>query len=348
MRFNSSSPASVARNNAAMIAVVSLIVIASAGFISGAKIPFWLMVVAAFTISVFAWITIYFSVTTFISEKIRIIYKTIRTSKLPRGTDKAFTKSSIDQVNQEVLEWSENKKKEIEELKKMAQYRRDFLGNVSHELKTPIFNIQGYVLTLLDGGLDDPAINKQYLERTEKSINRMIALVEDLEKISRLESGELQMNLNKFDIVALSREVIEFLEIKTKKKKTSITIYPSYDKPHMVLADRERIREVLINLLDNSIKYGKSKDSRIKLSFFDMDTNILVEVTDNGPGIESSELPRIFERFYRVDKARSREKGGSGLGLAIVKHIIEAHEETINVRSTTGVGTTFGFTLKKA
>lgn len=331
-----------------MIAVVSFLVIAAVALISGVKIQPWLMIVASFVISVFAWITIYLSVTTFISEKIRIIYKTIRTSKLPRGTDKAFTKSSLDLVNQEVMEWSENKKKEIDELKKMAQYRRDFLGNVSHELKTPIFNIQGYVLTLLDGGLEDPAINKQFLERTEKSINRMIALVEDLEKISQLESGELQMNISKFDIVSLSRDVIEFLEIKTKNKKTTVSLFPTYDKPHMVLADKERIKEVLINLLDNAIKYGKPKETKIKLSFFDMDTNILVEVTDNGPGIESSELPRIFERFYRVDKARSREKGGSGLGLAIVKHIIEAHDETISVRSTTGVGTTFGFTLKKA
>jgi two-component system, OmpR family, phosphate regulon sensor histidine kinase PhoR len=348
MKFNSSNPASVARNNAAMIAVVSFIVFAAVALISGVKIQLWLMIIAAFVISVFAWITVYLSVTTFISEKIRIIYKTIRTSKLPRGTDKAFTRSSLDLVNQEVMEWSENKKKEIEELKKMAQYRRDFLGNVSHELKTPIFNIQGYVLTLLDGGLDDPAINKQFLERTEKSINRMISLVEDLEKISQLESGELQMNVSKFDIVALSRDVIEFLEIKTNNKKTTVSLFPTYDKTHMVLADKERIKEVLINLLDNAIKYGKPKETKIKLSFFDMDTNILVEVTDNGPGIESSELPRIFERFYRVDKARSREKGGSGLGLAIVKHIIEAHDETISVRSTTGVGTTFGFTLKKA
>lgn len=348
MKLNSSNPGSVARNNAAIIAVVSFIVIAVTSFISDAGIPLWKTAFAALAISVIAWISVYLSVTTFITEKIRIIYKTIRTSKLPRGTDKAFSRSTLDQVNQEVMEWSEKKKKEIEELKKMADYRRDFLGNVSHELKTPIFNIQGYILTLLDGGLEDPAINKMYLERTEKSINRMIALVEDLEKISQLESGELQLIYSKFDIVALSKEVIEFLEINTKKKKASISITPQYEKPHMVIADRERIREVLINLVDNAIKYGRPKDSRIKLSFFDMDTNILVEVTDNGPGIESSELPRVFERFYRVDKARSREKGGSGLGLAIVKHIIEAHEETISVRSTTKIGTTFGFTLKKA
>jgi two-component system, OmpR family, phosphate regulon sensor histidine kinase PhoR len=283
----------------------------------------------------------------FLTEKIRLIYKTIRTSKSSKEERKGKVFSSLDKVNREVVEWTENKKKEIEELKRMATYRREFLGNVSHELKTPIFNIQGYVLTLLDGGLDDPAINKQYLLRTEKSINRMIALVEDLEKISQLESGELQLNHSKFDVSALSRDVIEFLEIKTRKKKVSIT-FPQPEKAYFVKADRERIREVLINLIDNSIKYGNSSHAETRISFFDMDKHILVEISDNGPGIETADLPRIFERFYRVDKARSRELGGSGLGLAIVKHIIEAHDETINVRSSPGVGTTFAFTLRKS
>ncbi|HLO90497.1 MAG TPA: ATP-binding protein [Lentimicrobium sp.] len=348
MKFNTSNASGLARNNAIMIAAFSVLVILVISLASHLYIPVWAYIVFALLLFAFSYFSIQYSVTKFISEKIRIIYKTIRTSKLPKGTDNVFTKSSIESVNREVLEWSENKRKEIEELKKMERYRREFLGNVSHELKTPIFNIQGYILTLLDGGLEDPSINMLYLQKTEKSINRMIALVEDLEKISQLESGELQMNFIKFDVVNLCREVIDFLEMKSKKKKATIYFAQPYEKPIMVIGDKERIKEVLINLIDNSIKYGKAKDTRIKISFFDMDNSILIEIADNGQGIENEELPRIFERFYRIDKARSREKGGSGLGLAIVKHIIEAHEETINVRSTLGVGTTFGFTLRKA
>lgn len=317
------------------------------GLAAGFYLSTWAYVILSFSTFAFAFGIASFLVKRFLIEKLRLIYKIIRTSKSSKDEKKEKVLSSLDKVNKEVIEWTENKKKEIEELKRMATYRREFLGNVSHELKTPIFNIQGYVLTLLDGGLDDPSINKQYLLRTEKSINRMIALVEDLEKISQLESGELQLNHSKFDISALSRDVIEFLEIKTRKKKVSIT-FPQPEKSYFVYADRERTREVLINLIDNSIKYGNSNHAETKISFFDMDKHILVEISDNGPGIETSELPRIFERFYRVDKARSRELGGSGLGLAIVKHIIEAHEETINVRSSPGIGTTFAFTLPKA
>ena len=291
-----------------------------------------------------------FALEKFIYEKIRIIYKTIHSLKRPKDSDKfklSIRNDTIERVNQEVLEWGQDRTKEIEELKKLAVYRREFIGNVSHELKTPIFNIQGYVLTLLDGGLEDPNINREYLLRTEKSINRMIAIVEDLEAISQLESGEMKLNLKKVDIVTLAREVIDFLEIKARKKNFRMYLAEAYEKPVYVLADKEKIRQVLINLIDNSIKYGSKETGKTKISFFDMDENILVEVTDNGIGISQQDLPRIFERFYRTDKGRSREQGGTGLGLAIVKHIIEAHQQTINVRSSLDVGTTFGFTLKK-
>lgn len=348
MKLNPSTPFGIAVNNAVILAVVCFLIVLSASRLLDLNINLLTNIIIALLLGLAAFITIYLSISKFLTEKIRIIYKTIRTSRLPRGADKPFDKISLDEVNQEVIEWSDNKKKEIEDLKTMARYRREFMGNVSHELKTPIFNIQGYILTLLEGAMDDPVISKQFLTRADKSVNRLITLVEDLEKISQLESGELQMNFTTFDILDLSREVIEFMEIKSQKKKATITFARNYDRQYFVSADRERIKEVLINLIDNAIKYGSLKKNTIKLSFFDIDTNILVEVSDNGPGIEPSELPRIFERFYRVDKARSRENGGSGLGLAIVKHIIEAHDETINVRSTTSVGTTFGFTLKKA
>lgn len=338
----------IAVNSSLLIAIFTGIILLIYRQTSIPVYSIWFVIVTSFLVLVFSFLLIRYSVSKFITNKIKIIYKTIRTSKYPKGMGKTPFNVSLDSVNREVVEWSDHKKREIEELKKMADYRREFLGNVSHELKTPIFNIQGYVLTLLDGGLEDETINKNYLLRAEKSINRMIAIVEDLEKISQLEAGELQLDYSKFDIVSLSKEVSELLEMKIKEKEISISFAQSYDRPYYVYADKERIKEVLINLIDNSVKYGNVSEGKTKLSFFEMENSILVEVTDNGPGIEVSEIPRIFERFYRVDKARSRKQGGSGLGLAIVKHIIEAHDETINVRSSPGVGTTFAFTLKKA
>ena len=288
----------------------------------------------------------------FIYDRIRLIYKTIHDMKAPRSQKKPRFSGQTDiiqETNQEVLDWASDKKKEVEELKKLESYRREFLGNVSHELKTPIFNIQGYVLTLLDGGMDDPEINRKYLMRTEQSIDRMISIIEDLEAIARMESGELKLNMSTFDIVALARDVMDFMEIKAEARNIQLYFGGSYDASIYVYADRQGIQQVLTNLLVNSIKYG-TDNGRTKISFFDMDENILVEVTDSGIGIPREELPRVFERFYRGDKSRSfREgEGGTGLGLAIVKHIIEAHNQTINVRSTLGVGTTFAFTLSKA
>jgi len=301
----------------------------------------------------FAYGLFYFILTRFIYDRIRLIYKTIHDLKAPSGQRKETLYSSdsdsdmIAQASEEVAAWASDQQKQIADLRKMESYRREFLGNVSHELKTPIFNIQGYVLTLLDGGLEDPRINRSYLERAEKSINRMISIVEDLETISRLESAELKLKYSHFDIVTLAREVVEALEMDAKAQDISIVFGRDYDPSVMVYADRQNIQQVLTNLIVNAIKYGK-ENGRIKLSFFDMDKNILTEVTDDGIGIEREEIPRVFERFYRGEKSRSRNHGGgSGLGLAIVKHIIEAHKQTINVRSTPGVGTTFAFTLKK-
>ncbi|MDD5571084.1 MAG: ATP-binding protein [Bacteroidales bacterium] len=286
-----------------------------------------------------------------INKRIKPIYKTIRDFKISKGDKKNKTKLDlskdvINEANKEVEDWVENKSKEIEQLKQLEKYRKEFIGNVSHELKTPIFAIQGYVSTLLEGGLNDTEINIKYLQRTEKNIERLTNIVNDLEVISRLESGEIKLEFNGFDIVLLAKEVIEGLELKAQSKKISINFAENYDKPISVFADKERIRQVLTNLVSNSIIYG-NENGKTKISFFDMDENILVEVTDNGIGIEQKDLPRIFERFYRTDKSRSREQGGTGLGLAIVKHIIEAHKQIINVRSTIGIGSTFAFTLKK-
>ena len=350
MKTDFSNPNKLALGNALIIALLMALLLVGYTQFFADKEPLWLyLLIAMLLAGIIAFYVFRFTLEKFIYEKIRVIYKTIRNTKTVKGSEQpANHDKPIQNVYEEVIDWGNLKSKEVEELKEMAQYRREFLGNVSHELKSPIFNIQGYVLTLLDGGLEDPSINKEYLLRTEKSINRMIAIVEDLESISQLESSELQLNLQKTDILSLAREVIDGLEIKSKKRNSTIVFGGNYEKPIFVMADKERIRQVFVNLIDNSVKYGDLEKGKTVVSFFDMDDHLLVEVSDNGNGMEQQDMKRIFERFYRTDKGRSREQGGSGLGLAIVKHIIQAHKQTINVRSTPGVGTTFAFTLKKA
>lgn len=286
----------------------------------------------------------------FIYKKIKVIYKTIHNLKLTTGENaKEFNLNTnvLTEVKDEVESWDKTNKAEIERLKGLENYRREFVGNVSHELKTPIFNIQGYLLTLLEGGLDDPNINVSYLQKANKSVDRMITLIEDLDEISKLESGMIEMDIEKIDLVELIKEVIAIMELKAKKNEISISFLDQPGKPIWVNIDKDGITQVLVNLVVNSIKYGK-KDGETIIKIFDMHDNILVEVADNGIGIAEEHLPRLFERFYRTDKGRDRESGGTGLGLSIVKHIIEAHNQTINVRSTIDVGSTFSFTLKKA
>ncbi len=254
----------------------------------------------------------------------------------------------VENIGEELTAWADTNDKEIARLKEAEQFRKQYLGNVAHELKTPIFNIQGYISTLLDGGLEDELINRKYLERAEKSIDRLINIVNDLDTISKLENSMNKLNLEKFDIVALAKEIAEQAEIEADKKHIRISVkgVENLPSPFWVLADKHYIGQVLVNLIINSIRYGK-EGGQTRIRFRDMLDKILVEVEDNGLGIGKEDLPRIFERFYRTDKGRSREQGGTGLGLAIVKHIIEAHGERISVRSEPGVGSTFSFTLKK-
>jgi len=345
--MNYSDPKILAFVNALLVSLFFVLFYSILGVVFFA-FNFWILIIFTVLLFLFSFLIFRYSLIRFIYERIRLIYKTIHNLKSIReDKPSGISRTTLESVNRQVLEWGEQQKQEIEKLKELARYRREFLGNVSHELKTPIFNIQGYVLTLLDGGLEDAAINRDYLLKTEKSIERMITIIEDLEAISKLESGELKLEYSRFDILDLCREVVDFLDIKAKKKKIKISMARNYDRPIFVQADKKGIRQVLVNLVDNSIKYGLESDGKTKIGFFDMDENILVEVTDNGIGIEQKDIPRLFERFYRTDKGRSREQGGSGLGLAIVKHMIEAHGQVINVRSTVGVGTTFAFTMKK-
>ncbi len=285
----------------------------------------------------------------YINDKIEPIYKVIKeipVSGKRKSEPKGPNGNIIADVQREVEEWAKNQTQEITRLKDLERYRKEFVGNVSHELKTPIFNIQGYILTLLEGGLDDPKINKLYLRRTEKSIDRMISIVEDLESITKLESGELRLRVESFDLAKMADEVIEMELMMANERKIQL-LFERPEKPVMVRADKKRIMEVMTNLVANGIKYGKKKGF-VKIVFYDLHDSMMVEVMDNGIGIEKNDLPRIFERFYRVDKSRSREQGGTGLGLSIVKHIIEAHKQTINVKSAVDEGTTFTFTLEKA
>jgi two-component system phosphate regulon sensor histidine kinase PhoR len=286
----------------------------------------------------------------YINDKIKPIYKTIREVPVSGKKDKLteiISTTNISEVQKEVEEWAKNQTQEITRLKDLERYRKEFVGNVSHELKTPIFNIQGYVLTLLDGGIDDPKINKLYLQRTEKSIDRMISIVADLESITKLESGELTLNFVEFDLVRLTEDAFELAQMLASERNISLQFATKTEKPIMVRADKKRIMEVMNNLVGNGIKYGK-KRGHVKVGFYDLHETILIEVSDNGIGMDKIDLHRIFERFYRVDKSRSREQGGTGLGLSIVKHIIEAHDQTINVKSVIDKGTTFTFTLEKA
>ncbi len=291
--------------------------------------------------------TVNYFIGLFINAKIKPIYKTIHNFKTGIKENAGSSNDIFSQVNHEVAQWMKGKTMEIQQLKQLEKYRKEFLGNVSHELKTPIFNIQGYILTLLEGGIDDPGINMLYLERTEKSIDRMISIIEDLEAIAKLESGELELNITRFNISQLVEEVFDFQEVRAQKRNIRLRFGRNADRSIQVMGDKPRLFQVVSNLVVNSINYGK-EGGTTTVSFYDMDNLVLVEVRDDGIGVHPQDLPRIFERFYRADKSRSREQGGTGLGLAIVKHIIEAHKQTINVNSTPGKGTSFTFTLEKA
>ncbi len=300
-------------------------------------------------LTIIIYLILYFGFLKFVKETLDPIYKILGKAIHDRKelAQKLKANKLSEDLDDEIKIWADHQTNEVRQLREMEQYRKDFLGNVSHELKTPIFNIQGYILTLLDGGIDDPNINKLYLQRAEKSINRMVSIVDDLVSISRLESGEFKLDMEVFNIVKLVEDVFESHEMISKKYKVKLEFDKNYTKSIKVKADKRRITEVLNNLLMNSIKYGKV-GGKTKVGFSETGESVMVVVSDNGIGIAEEDLPRVFERFYRVDKSRSRDSGGTGLGLSIVKHIILAHNQSINVRSVENKGTTFIFSLEKA
>jgi two-component system phosphate regulon sensor histidine kinase PhoR len=293
---------------------------------------------------------ILFTLEKFIYRKIKLIYKLIHQTKATRKEEVYFKyilpQKSIDEVREDVEKWGEKRNEEIELLKKNEAYRKEFLQNLAHEFKTPIFAIQGYVDTLLNGAMEDIVIRKKFLENAAKNVDRLVNLMNDLDEISTLERGEQLLYKQNFIVQDLVREIFESLSIKTHNKNIRTSIKKGCESPITVFADKEKIRMVLINLVENATKYGRSNGSIVASIYRIDEKNVLIEISDDGIGIEEEHLMRIFERFYRTDAARSRDKGGTGLGLAICKHIIEAHGQSVHVRSTPDVGTTIGFTLE--
>ena len=343
------SPKELSLISAVTVGCFLLVTLSLVKFYSPDLIDMWMVFLSPVITSFLTFFTFQYIVKRFIHERIKLIYKNIyefKSVKGQTGNTIDLEQDVISQVDEEVKNWMDTKRSEIKSLKKAEEYRKQFLSNVSHELKTPIFSVLGYLETLLDGGMDDESIRINYLERAVKNTERLAEILKDLDEISSLESEMITLDLEFINLRDLVVEVIDSLQLLAYNFNISLVIDPGVDKGVMVEADRHRIKQVLTNLFTNSIKYGK-KGGQTKVSWFDMDENILIEVTDNGIGIDKQHISRLFERFYRVDKNRSRERGGTGLGLSIVKHIIEAHKQTITVRSTEGVGSTFGFTLKK-
>ncbi len=350
--FKNSTPRQVAVQAAAAATFITTALVLVVVLLFAVEVPAWLfllLLALGFAVSYFV---ILLFLDHFIYRRIKLIYKTIHSRKISPDAKRESVdpdRPIIDEVEKEVEEWATYQEDQLDEYERFAEYRRRYIGDISHELKTPIFNIQGYLHTILDDEdvLDDRKFTLKFLRKAAKNVERLQTIVDDLSAISRLESGELVLDIETFNIRTLATEVFEELDLKSHEAGVSLSFKPGAEGGFMVRADRESIRQVLINLITNSIKYG-NVGGNTRIGLYDMETYILCEVADDGIGIPEKHLPHVFDRFYRVDKSRSRQKGGSGLGLSIVKHIMEAHQQTINVRSSPGMGSTFGITLAKA
>ncbi len=340
------SPGALAAYNALILGIVIAL------FSLTLKVS-WLSFITTFVlVFLIAYGLFKYSLQKFVYRKIKLIYKFIYQTKATNReaffNEKILPRKSIDEVSEDVKKWAIQKKDEIENLQRNAKFRKEFLYNLSHELKTPVFAIQGYVHTLLDGADQDPKVNRHFLEHAAKNVDRLCGLIDDLDEITEIESGTIRPAPQIFVIQNETKDVFQTLSSKAQQKNISFSIKKGCEAPLKVFADKGKIHRVLINLVDNAIKYGKI-DGHVIASFYDLDgKKILIEISDDGIGMNEDHLARVFERFYRTDKGRDRNIGGSGLGLAIVKHLVEAHGQTINVRSKPKVGSTFGFTLDKA
>ena len=343
------SPRSVSIQAGIAVGLLTLLAVGVALWANNVGGQWWLPPLSGLMVGAVCYMLVYRQLGVYIQDRVRIIYKTIRRFKgSSSNLNLDMNNDIVEQVNRDVMSWAESQIDEITNLRETDTFRKEFIGNLAHELKTPIFNIQGFILTLLEGGMEDPEINRKFLLKAAKNVERMSGLLEDLDVITKMEAGNLDIELVPFDLLDIVRETIESLEPKAKRNNIELRITKGMDGSKvMVLGDAAKLVQVLTNLIVNSINYG-TEGGQTEVRYYDAEDSILVEVADTGIGIREEDLPRVFERFYRVDKSRSRHAGGSGLGLAICKHIIETHGQTINVRSTYGEGSTFSFTLEKA
>lgn len=341
-------PIQVALFLAVFIGLISAILLFGIEWVHNGSLPLWVLFLLPLLLFGFVFFTSWFLVERFIQGKINVIYRIIQGSE-KKGMKRGSTdsKPALADVNKDALVWASMKQDEIRSLKQEARFRRDFIGNLAHELRTPIFNMQGYLDTLIEGGLEDPTINYSYLRQADKNLGRLTALVKDLDDIANIEAERETMKFARINLVDLIQEVFSLMQIRAKTKKIKLKFDKSYDRPIWVSGDREKLIRVFSNLVLNAIYYGREK-GYCQILITDMSDKYLIEVKDDGIGVAETDLSRLFERFYRVDKSRSRNEGGTGLGLAIVKHIVESHSQQINVQSTIDEGTTFSFTLDKA
>lgn len=328
------------------IAILSVSILSLLTVFKLISIHVYILIALLFTIFIVCFSVIQFRVKRFIYRRIERIYEDVSLLESSNFDDREIA-TDMRTLKEQVERFARNKKIEIETLQIRENYRKEFLGNISHELKTPLFTVQGYIDTLIDGAHKDKAIRKKYLERAQKGVERLTYIVKDMDMITRLEVGDMSLDKENFDIVKLVKQVFDQFEMKASKKNISLVFDMKYDHKIMVHADQERILQVVANLVMNSIKYGK-QNGTTEVAIEDLINNkVIVRVTDNGEGIKSEFIPRLFERFFRVDRTGSRKEGGSGLGLAIVKHITEAHGERVYVDSELGIGSEFSFTLEK-
>lgn len=306
----------------------------------------WVLIPFAFLLFTTSFFILQYRAEKFIYKRIKKIFDEVSLLQSAPIKNEAIT-TDMATLNKQITKFARDKKLEIEALKIREDYRKEYIGNVSHELNTPLFMVQGYIHTLLDGAMKEKTLRKKYLQRAAKGVERLVFIVKDLEMISRLEAGDLNLDFTQFDIVEVVQSVFDLLEMRAAKRNISLSFYSSYE-PIYVMADKERIQQVIVNLIMNSIKYGKNNGTTDVSIESITEQKILVRITDNGEGIAKENIGRLFERFYRVNKSGNRKEGGSGLGLSIVKHIMEAHGEKIYVESMLGLGSEFSFTLEKA
>jgi two-component system phosphate regulon sensor histidine kinase PhoR len=316
-------------------------------FIQRVEVHIPAILITSVLVLIISFVIIQHRVQRFIYKRIKKIYEDVTLLENTAFTDNKVA-TDMKTLTEQVERFAKKKRIEIETLQVREEYRKEFLGNISHELKTPLFTVQGYIDTLIEGAHKDKVIRKKYLERAQKGVERLTYIVADMDMITKLEVGDMSLDRDDFNIVGLVRQVFDQFEMKSAKSNISLVTDMDYQEPIMVNGDRERIQQVLSNLIVNSIKYGK-ENGTTEVAIEDLiNSKVIVRVSDNGEGIKKELIPRLFERFFRVDRTGSRKEGGSGLGLAIVKHIVEAHNERIYVDSELGMGSEFSFTLEKA